>query len=308
MKTQQLLIFIFTLQVAFCFTNSFTNFRTNFRYITIGREKSRETATKSETATTFDDKQSTEMQLLPQDSDMIASVSNRPRNSLSSDEKGEPTTYETTIFHFNRPNADLDDEAAFCDAGTGVSSFLPHPPLRRNNSKPQNAESAYSSLDDEQEDVVNFPDVLHEQETHTQTLPDTDTSNCTSAQLVKQLSIDDERALTTNLPSHQFKANDDSYAIVNKVQDQRHTRIKHSTEQNNIRQSVKNTCIESEIPCHIHTVPEHVYPCDQLSQNTMQLIPEHDCLLHKIPPPPPPPLRLNYVDSSSNNNSVQANV
>ncbi|XP_045169827.2 uncharacterized protein LOC123532455 isoform X2 [Mercenaria mercenaria] len=286
-----------------------------YRYITIGREKKRETAKKSETATTLDDKQSTEMQLLPQDGDVVASSSNRQTNrsheSLSSDDRQDPATYETTIFHFNRPNVDTDDETMFCDAGTGVSSFLPHPPLRRSNGKQQNAESAYSSLD-EQEDIADYSQIHDQQQTETQTFPNKNISNEKNAQLIKQISIDDERRQITDMPlqnlSHHLNINEDNYAVVKKVPGQRnHNR---SPDQTDNYQTVIDNSKESQLARHIHAVPEDICSRDHSTPTTMQLIPEHDCLLHKLPPPPPPPARLPGWDSParSSYSSVQADV
>ena len=298
-------------------TLEFTNFRSNFRYITIGKEKDRDSAKKSETATTLDDKQSTEVQLLPQDGEVVASSSNRQgdlcNDSPDSDIKKDPSTYETTIFHFNRPNLDTDDETIFCDAGSGVSSFLPHPPLRRSNGKQQNAESAYSSLDDEQEDIEVYSQIHDHHDQDYQAFPNKNVSNNVCAQLVKQVSIDDERRQTAGMPlqnlSHHLNINEDNYAVVKKIPD--HINQKYQSESTETHhQSVIDTCKESQNPHHIHAVPEDIYIRDSTSAATMQLIPEHDCLLHKIPPPPPPPVRVQGLDSpaASSYSSVQADV
>ncbi|XP_060575068.1 uncharacterized protein LOC132732606 isoform X2 [Ruditapes philippinarum] len=287
-----------------------------YRYIILGKEKKRETAKKSETATTLDDKQSTEMQLLPQDGEVVPSSSNRQgdksHESPCSDIKQDSSTYETTIFHFNRPNTDTDDETIFCDSGSGVSSFLPHPPLRRSNGKQQNAESAYSSLDDEQEDLEVYSQIHDHHRTNYEAVPNRNVPNNLSAQLVKQLSIDDERRQTGEMPlqnlSHHLNINEDNYAVVKKIPNHRNHKYQSDSPDAHHHNVIDN-CKESENR-HIHAVPEDNYSRDHMSATTMQLIPEHDCLLHKIPPPPPPPTRVQALDSpaTSSYSSVQADV
>lgn len=290
--------------------------------MTIGREKKRrETATKSDTATTLAEKLSTELQLLSpdgaQDGVTPAPHANNkastPSDNLNSDDKHGSDTYETTIFHFNRPHTENDDEETmFCDTGTGVSSFLPHPPLRRNNGKQQNAESAYSSFDDEQADTGDYSELLYQQQTVTNTLPNANISINDNAHLVKQNSIDDERRRPSDLPSqnsvHHYKMNDQDYAVVTKISGQRNQKhLKHPPDS---RQCVIDTTKQVQISSHIHAVPEDIYSRDHVSPTTMHLIPEHDCLLHKIPPPPPPPVRIQDWDSPSRNTwtSTQADV
>lgn len=275
-----------------------------YRYLKIGRERKRELTTKSETVTTLDDKQSTEMQLLPQDENLSPHSNTKfqsSHESLNSAGDLDKSTYETTIFHFNRPHSDIEDDTLFRESGSGVSSFLPHPPLRRSNGKQQNAESAYSSLDDEQVDSGDYSEILDENRKN-ESIHNTKRSSTSSAQLVKQISMDEDRGNqvqcdnTSRNSVHQISIDDGDYAVVNKTACQRiHRHDQNFSDQNHV---VVDRVGENQL-YFIHAVPEEPYMNDTHTSTTMHLIPEHDCLIHKIPPPPPPPLRLNSSDSSS---------
>lgn len=294
------------------------------------------------------------MQLLPQDGAISATQSSghlaQSRDNI--DPETEPlqvqsSAYETTIFHFNRAQGESDDENMFCDNSTGVSSFLPHPPLRRSNGKQQNTESAYSSLDDEQADNGDYSEILDHhsvnklpqdsQETNLSVVNEssrnseqhydvpkaikTNNSTCCKAQLTKENSIDSERRRPSDQTNHttlkqkphnsfhHYQVNNVDYAVITKIPGQRIS----TPVQNHVNCPSPNTIetkAEVQQPHHIHTVPEDTCSLDHTSPTTMHLIPEHKCLIHKIPPPPPPPVKTPDWDSPSRTScsATQADV
>ncbi|KAL4222011.1 hypothetical protein ACF0H5_018057 [Mactra antiquata] len=344
-------IFLGLLIVALVMALTFVCYRSNFRYITIGREKKRETATKSDTATTLDaEKQSTEMQLLPQDGVISATPSsgNIGNSHENVDPEREPlqqqsNAYETTIFHFNRAHGESDDETMFCDSSTGVSSFLPHPPLRRSNGKQQNTESAYSSLDDEQADNGDYSEILEHSgsnkpqqdicetnvtdvRAHGQTYDvpkviKSHNASCCKAQLTKENSIDNDRRCVSdqsnhstskhnmNNTLHHYQVNSVDYATITKLPGQRNCSPMLQNHANCSPNTI-STMAEVQTHHHIHAVPEDNCISDSKKPSTVHLIPEHKCLLHKIPPPPPPPVKTPDCDNTSRTScsTTQADV
>ena len=187
-------------------------------------------------------------------------------------------SYETTIFHFNRQPEGPEDHLVY-DYKTGVTSFLPQA-LKRDLSPEANPPILVNSI----------PSVeVHD--TNDAHLDDT-VGSVTSNSKVP----DTEASANIRDSLHHYKINNDEYAVVlrsphrnrqfsgNSVYSVTEDHIdQHSSEQTLNEESCKGNTFQRS-RSHIHPVPED----DYVSRTTMHLIPQHNCLLHKIPPPPPP--------------------
>ncbi|XP_052808145.1 uncharacterized protein LOC128237006 isoform X2 [Mya arenaria] len=300
-----------------------------WRYVTYGRRKSQ--ASKSETVTTLDETRSTEMRLLTEEErnkQQDPLIHNDGDGSESKTIKVATSPYETTIFHFNRHNAESEDETVIYDKSTCVSSFLPQPPLRRNNGNFQNTESAYSSFEEDQSDNGHYSDVIDTQCSYNGIM-ETPDMNMISETLSGKTFAQHEAnhsAYTTKEPhTHEYQTNKPpstsqstgaEYAVLSKVPEQRKRNNLNQVDSHksqtgehdcvNVTTNTANHCAER----HIQLVPEEGNHF-ALAETTMQLIPEHKCLLHNIPPPPPPPVttRLQNLEKGINSwSTVQADV
>lgn len=120
-----------------------------FRYKTVGRRHKQNLTPVSNTATTLDDKNSTEMHPLQgedrnQEEDKYDNIKANPIVNVHNAETGEiheettltvTPTYETTIFHFNRQPEGHEDHLVY-DSKSGISSFLSQSLNRNVKSKP----------------------------------------------------------------------------------------------------------------------------------------------------------------------------
>lgn len=260
----------------------------------MGRRNAQNKPPVSNTATTLDDKNSTEMHPLqteeneiPKDkqnhakAQIVANVANEETGELHEETTFTATpSYETTIFHFNRQPEEPEDQLIY-DCKTGMTSFLPQALKRQGKPEP-----TYSTVEPSSDNIE-----VHE--TANAQLTDSEIP-VTSYQ--KGQGTQNTGSIRDSL--HHYKINNQEYAVVLKsphrnrnfsgnigysVADDRpeHRRVEHpctSTEEF----SKGSNCQDSR--SHIHPVPED----DYVSHTTMHLIPQHNCLLHKIPPPPPP--------------------
>ena len=252
------------------------------RYVKLNRKKQSH-ASNSATATTLDDTKGTETQLLPEGAHADDKNSNCEAEPLTTLNGGTQSAYETTVFHFNRATMDSEEETALCDIETGVSSFLPHPPLRHCNGNHPNAESAYSSFEEDPADCGNYSEI-----TDPNILYKDKHSGCNgvisnNGDFKKVYEIPDGENNTSCSPE---------YAVISRV-------ARHRNDYQNVND--KNVFDNR----HIQVVPEESSEATQSpSSATMHLIPEHKCLLHNIPPPPPPPTtRIADVEKQHSRNS-----
>ena len=291
------------------------------RYVTYGRKKNR--ATKSETVTTLDETRSTELKPLCDEECRITSEQRATKSPDSESASASCATspYETTIFHFNRQNGDSEDETGIYEtAGVSVSSFLPQPPSHRNNGKLQNAESAYSSFEEDQQEAGNYTDitvlscnqngdiVTHNIDSISKGLRHAKTTDGS-----KQIACSSPTKSHSVYQNHVIHAkHEPKQCVQNEQRKPVHTVYspKRTSTSNQTDQSQART--ESPLGCerNVLLVPEDGNQCSP-SETTMHLIPEHKCLLHNVPPPPPPPtaVRLKNLERGINSwSSVHADV
>lgn len=198
------------------------------------------------------------------------------------------SAFETTIFDLNRSNAESEEETTLCDTDTGVTTFLPHPPLRRctGSQQNQNAESAYSSFEEDQSDCGNYTEINELSGDSKSIKPDVNhvISNSKPSEL-KQL-----YDIPVKIHSDKSKSVIPEYAVISRVAKQR----------NDYQNVYEKTVFDTR---HIHLVPDDE-DVNISGSSTMHLIPEHNCLLHNIPPPPPPPAtRISDVEKQNSRNS-----
>ena len=268
-----------------------------FRYKTFGKRHNQASTPLSNTATTLDDKNSTEMHSLHgQDIQQQGDNYSDSRGNLTHNvhigteimqketELSVTPSYETTIFHFNRQPEGPDDHLVY-DYKTGVTSFLPQ------------ASNQENSPDSNKPILVNSISCVKVKEPVAAHLDNTESSPKNSKTTPCER---DPGNIRDSL--YHYKINNDDYAVVLRSPHRDRAYAGNSTysvvEESIIRNSVEH--MTGDDPCkgnntqrsrsHIHPVPED----DYVSHTTMHLIPQHNCLLHKIPPPPPPVNRNHW--------------
>ena len=236
--------------------------------------------------------------------------------------------YETTIFHFNR-QPDENEETLVCDTSSGISSFLPQSLNRTMKSNPKGQTTGISN----QNKVLNENCTAQDSGNSQTDVPNKDTNltlrdtlhhykidNKEYAIILK--SPQRSRNVPGKVPNSVLESSPDCQ-VLDQPSSSKDMYSKGLTSQNSIHNPVKvsNVSIENNMGgksqklsrphedlsrvshgnnskgCnssqqyrpHIHTVPDD----DFVTRTTMHVIPEHDCLLHKIPPPPPP-VNRNY--------------
>ena len=247
----------------------------------------------------MDEKHSNELKLLPKDDDKSQTLLTLKENhNAPCDSEREllqkmtsvsvVSPYETTILHYNRDTHDTHDDTLLYDSETGLSVFFPTLYSQLDAPKYQNSESAYSSLDAGDEDIQRT-----EQLEVTYTHPNLDGS-IKDSQFNTQTSfhekhITDSKDLLPSDPcSSYFNINNDVYAVACKSPGHRTELTKPVRRGQHVHISkgsnsydVVNIPKDSQM-VHVHPVPEdHL---EYSSPSSMHIIPEHDCLLHSIPP------------------------
>ena len=236
--------------------------------------------------------------------------------------------YETTIFHFNR-QPDENEETLVYETTSGISSFLPQSLNRTVKSKPndQTAEISNQSEASHETCIAQEPSYSRSNvsnkdtgETLRDTLHHYKIDNKEYAIILK--SPQRSRNIPGKVPNNVKESSPDrnfvdhssvsteKYSRGNKSQNSIHNPMsisnvstedyhRENKTRNPIRQHAdlsrvsigdySKGCNSQQYRPHIHPVPDD----DFVTQTTMHVIPEHDCLLHKIPPPPPP-VNRNY--------------
>ena len=231
--------------------------------------------------------------------------------------------YETTIFHFNR-QSDEHEESLVYDTKSGISSFLPQSLNRTVKSNPNDQIPETSNQNKVLDETLgaqepsntrskvpykaasdNIRDSLHhykiDNTEYAIVLKSPQRSRNNAGKLpnsVKESSPDrhfvDHSSVSTENCSRGNQSQNPSRNPVNLPDVSMEDYSSENKSQNPSRQHVDHSrvsmgdyskgCNSQQYRPHIHPVPED----DYVSRTTMHVIPEHDCLLHKIPPPPPP--------------------
>lgn len=260
----------------------------------MGRKKAQ--TSNSATVTTLDDNKGTETQLIPDDARAeelkpCNGVYNNCESEPLQTTNGMPSQYETTVFHFNRSNVDSEEETALCDTDIGVSSFLPHPLLRRCNGHQQNAESAYSSFEEDQSDCGNYSVINDDGVISKDNKPECNGVISTNGDLKHNTAYG--TVIYPGEENNKPKPHMPEYAVISRVARQR----------NDFR-NLNDKGLFTNRPVHVVPEDNNSEASQSPASSTMHLIPEHKCLLHNIPPPPPPPTtKISDVESNHSRGS-----